>query len=44
MEAEEADYLGRTDRKQLSTHTQGNNSTVLEVQVEVEAGIQGKDY
>ena len=30
-------HLGRTDRKQLSTHTQGNNSTVLVVEV-VEVG------
>ena len=34
------DYLGRTDRKQLSIHTQGNNSTTLEAVEEEVADIQ----
>jgi hypothetical protein len=37
-------HLGRTDRKQLSIHTQGNNSIAMAEVVEEEADIQDNHY
>lgn len=48
VEEEEAevveDYLGRTERKELSIHRQGSNSIVLAEEAEEGADIQGMDY
>ena len=38
------DYLGRTDCKELSIHTQGNNSTAMVEAVEVEGYIQDNQH